>query len=200
MLRRYVLRSEGFLRDLRALSTEQVYNKYLVGGDIWYFKNQYGKGWYDVYDKFRLFISAKLGVHYNDVALAGSAKLGFSISPKKNFKDFDENSDIDIIIISQKIFYLFWEAYIKDSYAEIKMPNFQAVYFSIFRRYIIFDGFTLSNKIYADWVKKTQGFEKDIQLKFGIENEVHYRIFESWDSAKDYYMSSIDRSKCEMEE
>jgi len=194
------LRSEGFLRDLRALSTEQVYNKYLVGGDIWYFKNQYGKGWYDVYDKFRLFISAKLGVHYNDVALAGSAKLGFSISPKKNFKDFDENSDIDIIIISQKIFYLFWEAYIKDSYAEIKMPNFQAVYFSIFRRYIIFDGFTLSNKIYADWVKKTQGFEKDIQLKFGIENEVHYRIFESWDSAKDYYMSSIDRSKCEMEE
>jgi len=194
------LRSEGFLRDLRALSTEQVYNKYLVGGDIWYFKNQYGKGWYDVYDKFRLFISAKLGVHYNDVALAGSAKLGFSISPKKNFKDFDENSDIDIIIISQKIFYLFWEAYIKDSYAEIKMPNFQAVYFSIFRRYIIFDGFTLSNKIYADWVKKTQGFEKDIQLKFGIENEVHYRISESWDSAKDYYMSSIDRSKCEMEE
>jgi len=179
MLRRYDLRSEGFLRDLRALSTEQVYNKYLVGGDIWYFKNQYGKGWYDVYDKFRLFISAKLGVHYNDVALAGSAKLGFSISPKKNFKDFDENSDIDIIIISQKIFYLFWEAYIKDSYAEIKMPNFQAVYFSIFRRYIIFDGFTLSNDTYAEWVKKTQGFEKDIQLNFGIEHEVHYRIFES---------------------
>lgn len=194
------MRSEGFLKDLDVLSTEKVYNKYLVGGDIWYFKNRYGEKWYDVYDAFRLFISDKLGVHYNDVALTGSAKLGFSINPKKNFKDFDEKSDIDIIIISQRYFYLFWEAYVRDSYAEIKMPNFEDVYFGIFKKYIIFDGFTLSNETYAEWVKKTQGFEKDIQLNFGIEHEVHYRIFESWDSAKDYYMSSIDMSKNEKEE
>lgn len=45
------------------------------------------------------------------------------------------------------------------------------------------------------WLKKTQGFEKDLQLDFEIENDIHYRIFESWDAAKDYYMSSIAKAK-----
>ena len=184
-----------YKEDLKSLTTEEMYNKYVIGGDIWFFRNNFGDDWYNKYDAFKLYISKKLGVHYNDIAIAGSAKLGFSINPAKNFKAFDKLSDIDIIVISQKYFYFFWDSYRKDSYASIKTEiSFHQVCFSIFRKYLTLDGFAKSNPDYSEWLKKTQGFEKDLQLLFNIENEIHYRIFESWDAAKDYYMSSIERS------
>ena len=187
--------NEEYKEDLQKLSVEAIYNKYIISGDIWYFRNKYGDNWFEEYDRFKMFISNKLGVHYNDIAVAGSAKLGFSLNPKKNFGAFNDESDIDIIVISQKYFYLFWDSYRKDSYAEIRTPYFNKVCFSIFRKYIIFDGFSKTNPEYLKWLKKTQGFEKDLQLDFEIENDIHYRIFESWDAAKDYYMSSIAKTK-----
>lgn len=43
------------------------------------------------------------------IIMIGSAKLGFSIAPKKLWKDFNEESDIDIVIISEEIFDLYWK-------------------------------------------------------------------------------------------
>lgn len=184
-----------YKEDLLKISVEEVYNKYIIGGDVWYFKDKYGENWFDIYDQFKIFISKKLEVHYNDIAIAGSAKLGFSLNPTKNFRLFNEESDIDIIVISRKYFYLFWDSYRRDSYAEVRTPNFNKVCFGIFRKYIIFDGFKKNNLDYLKWLKKTQGFEKNLQLEFEIENSIHYRIFESWDAAKDYYIASIVKSK-----
>lgn len=192
--------SKTYKEDLSKMSVEEIYNKYIIGGDIWYFRNKYGECWYEKYDEFKLFISNKLEVHYNDIAIAGSAKLGFSLNPIKNFKKFDENSDIDIIVVSQKYFNHFWDSYRRDSYAAVKTPNFSKVCFSIFRKYLTFEGFRNTNPEYAMWLKKTQGFEKNLQLEFDIENEIHYRIFESWDSAKDYYISSIEKNIKAIEE
>ena len=39
------------------------------------------------------------------------------------------------------------------------------------------------------------GFEKDIQVLFNIKNDIHYRIFESWDAVKGYYLNSIITAK-----
>lgn len=184
-----------YKEDLLKIPVEEVYNKYIIGGDVWYFKDKYGENWFDIYDQFKIFISKKLEVHYNDIAIAGSAKLGFSLNPTKNFRLFNEESDIDIIVISRKYFYLFWDSYRRDSYAEVRTPNFNKVCFGIFRKYIILDGFKKNNLDYLKWLKKTQGFEKNLQLEFEIENSIHYRIFESWDAAKDYYIASIVKSK-----
>ena len=107
--------NEEYKEDIQKLSVESIYNKYIISGDIWYFRNKYGYNWFEEYDRFKMFISNKLGVHYNDIAVAGSAKLGFSLNPKKNFRAFNDESDIDIIVISQKYFYLFWDSYRKDS-------------------------------------------------------------------------------------
>lgn len=190
------MNAEEYKSDLKSLSTEEIYNKYVIGGDIWFFKHKFGDSWYDKYNSFKIFISQKLGVHYNDIAIAGSAKLGFSINPKKNFKCFDKASDIDIIIISQEYFYLFWDSYRRDSYNLIKTKiGFHLVCFSIFRKYLTLEGFDTSNPDYAKWLKKTQGFEKELQLDFEIENDINYRIFESWNAAKEYYMHSIERTK-----
>jgi predicted nucleotidyltransferase len=43
------------------------------------------------------------------VVMVGSAKLGFSIAPKKLWKDFNEESDIDIVVISEDVFDEYWK-------------------------------------------------------------------------------------------
>lgn len=188
-----------FKENIKTKSAIDIYIDYVMAGDVWVFLKNYGESWYHHYDEFRLYVSKKLDVHYNDIAIAGSGKLGFSINPEKNFKKFDENSDIDIIIISQELFYSFWKEYFNDSYSATGIKNIGKIAFGIFRKYLFLDGFKNSNLYYRNWMVKTRGFEKDLQLQFGIENEIHYRIFESWGVAQAYYVNSIENCARQLE-
>ncbi len=42
------------------------------------------------------------------IVMVGSAKLGFSIAPKKLWTNFSEESDIDIVVISEQVFDEYW--------------------------------------------------------------------------------------------
>ena len=186
---------EDMKAAIETKSADEIYDEYFISGEVWIFKNLFGEHWFEQYDKFKKYIAQKLGVHYNNIGIAGSAKLGFSLNPTKNFKTFNDRSDIDIIIVSQKLFIEFWEQYLRDSYnPTTRINNMHHVSFCVFRKYMTLDSFR-NNEYYNDWLRKTGGFEKDIQLHFQIENEIHYRIFESWDSVKMYYMSSINELK-----
>ena len=186
---------EQFKNDLKLEPSEEIYVKNVLAGEVWVFKKKYDDNWFEKYNDFKLYISKKLGVHYNDIAVAGSGKIGFSVNPKKKFKHFNEESDIDVIIISQVLFYQFWKEYLLDSYSSIGIKNMNKISFGIFRKYIFLDGFRSENVFFRNWEVKTKGFEKDLQLIFKIENKIHYRIFESWESAKQYYVSGIEKCK-----
>lgn len=96
-----------YKEDLLKIPVEKVYNKYIIVGDVWYFNDKCGKNWFGIYDQFKQLILNKLEAHYNDIAIDGSAKLGFSLNPTKNFRLFNKESDIDIIVISRKFENLF---------------------------------------------------------------------------------------------
>ena len=59
-------------------------------------------------------ISEALGVHLNDVVIVGSSKIGYSLSPKKLYNEFDQiynetkkvkhKSDIDVAVVSSFLF------------------------------------------------------------------------------------------------
>lgn len=69
----------------------------------------------------------------------------------------------------------------------------------IFRKFVTFEGFRKTNKDYREWQIKTRGFEKDLQMQFDIEHEIHYRIFESWEAAQMYYISGLEKNRKELE-
>lgn len=54
-------------------------------------------------------IAQRFGSNPQDVIMIGSAKLGFSISPLKLWKPFDDESDIDMVIVSPEVFDKFWK-------------------------------------------------------------------------------------------
>jgi hypothetical protein len=43
-----------------------------------------------------------------DIFVVGSAKLGFSISPKKRWKHFGDQSDVDVAIVSHELYETVW--------------------------------------------------------------------------------------------
>lgn len=184
---------EDMKAAIKAKSADEIYNEFFISGEVWIFKSTFGERWFEQYDKFKKYVAKKLGVHYNNIGIAGSAKLGFSLNPTKNFRNFNDTSDVDIIIVSQRLFNEFWKQYLYDSYnLTTRIENIQYVTFCIFRKYLTLDYFR-NNAYFNEWQRVTNGFEKDIQLHFQINNEIHYRIFESWDSVKMYYVSSINK-------
>lgn len=60
------------------------------------------------YIRWRHQVAAELGVDPMAIQLVGSARLGYSINPKKDFKEFDEESDLDIAVISTELFDTAW--------------------------------------------------------------------------------------------
>lgn len=45
----------------------------------------------------------------DNIVVVGSAKLGFSIAPRKEFRDITDDSDIDVAIIDDELFNTYWE-------------------------------------------------------------------------------------------
>lgn len=43
------------------------------------------------------------------IQCAGTANWRYSLNPKKNFREFNDNSDIDVIVVSQTLFNVSWE-------------------------------------------------------------------------------------------
>lgn len=62
------------------------------------------------YFALRSAVAAKYEIHPNEVLVVGSAKLGFSIAPSKRYRSFCDESDIDVVIVSDPLFSRIWRA------------------------------------------------------------------------------------------
>ena len=101
---------EDLIHFLKQHSEREIYYKYLIGQEVWYFKNDH-QDHSNKYDDFKKFISNKLDIPFNNIAIVGSAKTKFSFSPYKNFKEFGSDSDLDLIIVSKYYYKKIWAAY-----------------------------------------------------------------------------------------
>jgi predicted nucleotidyltransferase len=93
---------DSFKTDLENLDSRQLFRKYILSGaahaltpDALYLLRE------EVADHF--------GVEFNDVILVGSGKLGFSIKRSRRYLPFGEDSDIDLAVVSPKLFQEVWE-------------------------------------------------------------------------------------------
>lgn len=55
-------------------------------------------------------LASSIDVDGRAITIIGSAGVGFSLSPQKQFRDFDHHSDIDVAIISSYHFDVAWRA------------------------------------------------------------------------------------------
>lgn len=183
-------------KSILSKDIDEIYNEDLLGSHAFCFGDIPTVESIKKYDSFKISVANLLGVHKNDVNIFGSAKIGYSLNPEKELKDFNEDSDIDIAIVSSNIYRTFRDAYLEEFYSgRFKYYKHKQVTSAIFRKFIIFDGFSEKNSEYRNWLEKTGEFEAIIQLEYELNNEINYRIFETWDAVEYYYKKSINECK-----
>src|SRR5438034_1758653 len=95
-------RIDDFKSDLKNMSISTIVRRHITFGDCYVFEN--GK-----YFELKAEIADYFQIHPSEILLVGSAKLGFSIAPRKRYRHFGDQSDIDIAIVSTPLFEKIWQ-------------------------------------------------------------------------------------------
>lgn len=190
--------------DLLKISVKAFYMKYLLRTDNWYFEkilNIEEKDIIHAVDDFKMLVSDAFGIGFNNVFMVGSAKLGVSLSPKKSFKPFidegENQSDIDIAIISSQLFDFFWRLFRK-SYSVTNKKYYGYISRGIYRGYISDKNLLNIEECRVEWIKKSNVATKSLQHDMYFKHEIHYRIYRDWKDLEEYHIQSIEQLKGEL--
>ncbi len=185
-------------KDLVELNSIDFYNKYFLRSHNWYFKNVLNIPNDNIacaYDDFKQIVSSSLDIQFNNILLVGSAKIGFSLNPKKKFKQFsfsddEKPSDLDIAIISNRYFELFWKTF-RSAYCLKNKHHYKYISRSIYRGYICEHNIRIILECRKRWQEISAKCNKKLQSEFYIKNPISYRIYRNWDDLQEYSLSSI---------
>ena len=92
-----------FRQQLISSSLKELVDYYLCDDVPFVFREQP-----ELYQTLKEHLSKSLGCHESNITVVGSAKVGFSLSPFKFERQFLSRSDIDVIVIDEKLFDLVW--------------------------------------------------------------------------------------------
>lgn len=70
----------------------------------------------DMWTDFRNEVSGELGVPAANVRIVGSARLGFSLKPGTNLRNYGDKSDVDVIVINANLFDYVWLSLLEAAY------------------------------------------------------------------------------------
>ena len=57
-----------------------------------------------LYNNVKQYLAARLDIHTDNIRMVGSAQLGFSLAPDKYGKMYNDNSDLDLVVVNEKMF------------------------------------------------------------------------------------------------
>lgn len=151
------------------------------------------------YEDIRSGFSEIFGNSTTDIAIVGSGKYGYSLSPDKDFRPFQSNenephvSDIDLVVISRPIFNETWRHLRRAHYngAVNARRYFQE---DVFRRFITVGTDDTNDTMYLrDLAKLLDKVRKAATSKFGITQTVKLRVYCTWVDAKSYHVWSLQK-------
>ena len=122
-------RLNRFKEDLNNLPSLQIVRKHIISGDCFILSH-------DLYFDLRSNVADHFGLHPNEVIMVGSAKLGFSVAPIHRYREFCDESDIDVALVSTALFDRIWEDVFHYRYEGPYWPEYQVFVKYLFRGWI----------------------------------------------------------------
>jgi predicted nucleotidyltransferase len=170
---------------------EVIVQKYIVHGTPYIFKNDEDK-----YFDLKREIAANFSEHYNNIHMVGSAKLGFSIAPKKLWKPFTIESDIDIVIVSTKLFENLWESLHEFNIGLTSRTRDEDITYKRFLDYF-FKGWIRPDLFPFEYPAKNDWFDffKSISYsKYGPQ-KITGALYHSFNFFEKYHVKNIEKLK-----
>ena len=211
------IRRDSFRADLYSSShsIEWVFHKHILNKSPYVFLNNP-----DQEHDLAKVVKEYFNVEYKDFVIIGSAQLGYSLNPNKNYRSFNEKSDLDIAIIDGGLFFdlkkelyeytdglsLDWsetthyskpEKYIR--FKDIGKDKQKIIYWSQFScyKYISKGWFRADFKPKEFEIcrngKRFSDFEREIYKKFS--RKVGLAIYENWFFFVNYHMKNLENLK-----
>ena len=200
-------RREIIKSDLLNLEPIDFYLKHIVKSHNWYFSDYLGFTADEIIDKmdsFKEIVSSRFNINFHNVQIVGSAKVGYSLSPKKLLQPFHEerpgqpSSDIDIAVISDELYKYYWNKIRKEK-GIWNSYYYNNLTISIFRGYINQKDLLKIKGITEEWSNIINPINVDLQDHLGFIHPITYRLYRSWDDLQEYQLSSITKAKHSLE-
>lgn len=193
---------EEIKKDIKILSAKEFYIKHLLRSDNWYFETKLGKSKEESIkksDDFKSVVSQTLEISFNNIAIVGSCKTGCSLTPvseqrSKLFRGFNDESDIDIAIVSEKLFIKYWDLF-RHSYSEVNKRHYRHISRGIYRGYINEKYLFIIDGCRKEWNEKASNSKKLLRSELYIQPEITYRLYRSWEDFEEYHIQSINEIK-----
>lgn len=181
-------------KELERLSTSSFITKWIIEHTPYIFD-----GYEMEYIHWREEIASKLRIDPSDIMITGSASLGFSLNPYKNFKPFNEKSDIDVSIISHYYFDVAWHDLLYTSRLVISPQMKEAL--DDHRQRLIYWGTIATDKILP---LLSFGVEWDNIIKeskmypFLVDRDINFRIYKDKLSVRNYLATGTNKLKSKL--
>lgn len=155
-------------------------------------------------DDFEMYIDWKerlgnlIGVDGKAITFTGSSAVGISLNPEKNFKKFDDKSDIDVAIISSHYFDVSWHHLrnLGPKRHKLKWKEKEAI--KDHRARLIYWGTIATDKIIQilpfgkKWMLAMDEMRKIEPTK---DRDINFRIYKDFESLREYQSEGIGKLK-----
>jgi len=153
------------------------------------------------YIKWMENLAARLKVDSKSMILTGSSCCGFSLNPNKNYKLFDENSDIDIAITSQFYFDIAWKTFRDLGTKRYGLTAKQKASLDDHVNRLIYWGTIATDKLLV-----ILPFGKEWSLHLAeLSNSnpingrtINIRLYKDYDSLRAYHVQNLDKMKTQL--
>lgn len=149
--------------------------------------------------RIKSIIAQGLNVDMCSVVFVGSSCTGFSLNPNKDFKVFDDSSDIDIAIISHHHFNIAWRWMRQADLSNLKSAERYAI--KQHKLHFVFDGTIATDMILpllpfgAEWGSVLAAISNE--PVFGGK-EIHFRLYQDHKSLIDYHVNNVKNNMSTM--
>ncbi|RIV21508.1 hypothetical protein DYU11_19085 [Fibrisoma montanum] len=152
----------------------------------------------ELYIDWKERLSLLIGVDSKSIVFTGSSAVGFSLNPEKNFKPFDESSDVDVAIISTHYFNISWH-YLRNIGTDLfRLKPKEKNAIDDHRQRLIYWGTIATDKIVQllpfgkKWVDAIDNMRTIEPTK---DREINFRIYKDFEALRSYQTGSIKKLK-----
>ena len=149
------------------------------------------------FERLKDTVALGLDVDRESVTVVGSARTGFSLDPERFPTVFRAESDIDVLIVSERLFDESWLDILTQRYVTPSRLRRMKKYLDehrnggyIYRGWIWPDRITSALAIGSAWFDLFRRLPSETGV---LEHAFHGRLYRTWDHARHYHSSSLRR-------
>jgi len=147
---------------------------------------------------WRMELANRLAVDSKNILIVGSSALGFSLNPQNNFRAFNDQSDIDVAIVSNYYFTTAWREIRNLGAKRYRLTPKQRKSIDDHRARLIFWGTVATDQLVPIFSFGKEWEDASIHMSKKeptIGRQINYRLYMNYESLRAYHKNNLQKLK-----